>query len=619
MAYDAESIKVRDFREACRATPSMYLGDDKENGIFNGFLEILNNSCDEAIMGRGDTITVVVSPNSVSVEDKGAGVPRGPNKDCEEVLIELFTKSHTSGKFDSDNYTKVRGLHGVGSSAVCVCSKQFLVEVKRDGYVWNLDFEEGVPKTQTAIQGKATKETGTKITFIPNKEVFHLEEDSPAFDFNRIKEELELTSYFIPNVHFILVDGITGVKQDFYSKEGIKDFAKKKIRNPIHTNYIYGYKHFEDDVEVEVIAQWTTGKEQFYVFSNGALNAEGGTCISGAKTAFTRTVNSLSKNDFDGDAIRKGLVYIINIKHPNPIYQNQIKNKIQNTELKGYTQTVFTEALKEFSKRNPDDFNRIIEMLQKEQKAEAAAERARQAVLEGSLEVEKNQRRKVFATDKLKDAEFLGQDATLLIVEGNSAASSMAMARDIKHYGILAIRGKILNCLANPDEKVFANEEIKLLLSAMNIVPHRYDPSKLRYGRIAICTDADSDGYHIGLLIMSALQYLAPQFIQEKRLCWLRSPLYIVKSGKTETYFFTDAEYEKEREKIKGEVQRNKGLGALSPEQAKRSMFDKKYQRLDVLEPNEEAIKLLTDLMGEEVEPRRNYVFTNIDFSEIRE
>ena len=282
-------------------------------------------------------------------------------------------------------------------------------------------------------------------------------------------------------------------KYHFHRDNGIKDFAKDKISNPLHKSFIYGYKQFDDDVEIEVFAQWTADKEKTFIFSNGALNPEGGTPIAGAKAAFTRTVNSISKKEFDSDLIRRGLVYIINIKHPHPIYQNQVKNKIQNPELRGYTQTVFTEAIKEFATKHRDEFDKIIEILSKEKRAEAAAEKARQQVLNATKEIEKNQKKKMIASDKLKDAEFLGEDSTLLIVEGDSAASSIAKARDYKKYGILAIRGKILNCLAHPDEKIFENEEIKLLLSAMNIVPNKYDSSKLRYGKIGICVDADSD------------------------------------------------------------------------------------------------------------------------------
>ena len=619
MSYNANSIELRAFKDACRETPGMYLGADREDGIFNSFLEILNNSCDEAIMGRGNHIIVTLSDdlNICTIQDFGAGIPRGPNDKSKEILIDLFTTAHSSGKFNTTNYKKVRGLHGVGSSAVCVCSNYFKVISRRDGFNWTLKFIEGVPQTDIAIKGEATNETGTTIEFKPNKEIFHMKEDENAFSYERIRDELRLTSYFIPKIKFTIIH--KDKKETFLSQNGLRDFAADNITKPLHKNFIYGYKEFADEVEVEVFAQWTGGKEKSYIFSNGALNIDGGTPETGAKTAFTRTINSLSKGEFDADMIRKGLVYIVNIRHPHPIYQNQTKSKIQNAELRGYTQTVFTEAIKEFVRNNKNDFDKIIDILTKEKKAEAAAERARRQVLEATKDIEKNQKKKVFASDKLKDAEFLGENSTLLIAEGDSALGGLAQGRDYTHYGIMAIRGKIINALSNPEEKVYENEEIKLLLSAMNIVPGKYDAKKLRYGRLAICTDADSDGYHIGLLIMAALAYIAPQFIREGRLCWLRSPLYIVSNGKNESYYFTDEEFNAVKGKIKGEVQRNKGLGSLEPEQAKKSMFDPEYQRMDVMEYTEEAINLLYDLMGEDVEPRRKFIMENVDFSEIKE
>ena len=616
MSYNADSIKIRDFRDAARATPGMYIGADGQDAAFNCFLEVLNNSCDEAMMNRGKNITITLEGDKLTCSDEGAGCPHGKNKDCDEVLIELFTKAHTSGKFDNENYRKVRGCHGVGTSAVCVCSKKFEVYTRREGAEYYMSFTNGIPDFSTAKRLRDTNETGSTFSFIPDREVFHIPDELPCFDAERIKDELELTSYFIPNVSFFF--NYNGMQYHFHRDNGIKDFAKDKISNPLHKSFIYGYKQFDDDVEIEVFAQWTADKEKTFIFSNGALNPEGGTPIAGAKAAFTRTVNSISKKEFDSDLIRRGLVYIINIKHPHPIYQNQVKNKIQNPELRGYTQTVFTEAIKEFATKHKDEFDKIIEILSKEKRAEAAAEKARQQVLNATKEIEKNQKKKMIASDKLKDAEFLGEDSTLLIVEGDSAASSIAKARDYKKYGILAIRGKILNCLAHPDEKIFENEEIKLLLSAMNIVPNKYDSSKLRYGKIGICVDADSDGGHIALLIMAALRYLAPKFLEEGRLCWLRSPLYIVKNGKNTSYYFTDEEFNKVRGKIKGEVSRAKGLGALSQKQAEESMFGE-FQRMDRLDVDDEAIYFLESLMGVDVIPRKEFVFNEIDFSEIRE
>ena len=617
MSYTADSIQVKNFREACRSMPGMYIGTDGQDAAFNCFLEVLNNACDEAIMKRGDTIEITLTDDcdTLICKDNGAGVPHGKNKDCEEVLIELFTSAHSSGKFDTTNYKKVRGMHGIGTSAVCVCSTTFKVWTRRDGAEYYIDFIDGIPQMKTAQYIKDTKETGSTFMFTPDKQIFRIE--GPSFDYERIRQELELTSYFIPNVTFTLEYKNKKVK--YISKNGLKDFAKDKIQNPLHKSYIYGYKQFDDEVEVEVFAQWTAGKETRYIFSNGALNSDGGTPETGAKTAFTKTINSLSKGEFDPDMIRKGLVYIVNIRHPHPIYQNQTKNKIQNTELRGYTQTVFTEAIKDFANNHKDEFNKIIEILNRDRKAELAADKARLKVLQATNEIEKNQKRKVFASDKLKDAEFLGKDSILLIVEGNSAASSIVKARDYTKYGVLAIRGKIINPLSNNEEDVFENEEIKLLLSAMNIVPGKYDNRKLRYGKIGICVDADSDGYHIALLIMAVLQYLAPQFIQENRLCWLRSPLYIVKNGKQEQYFFTDEDFDKVRKTIKGEINRAKGLGALSVDQAHNSMFTEKYQRLDVLQPTENAIQLLYNLMGDNSSLRKEFIFNNVDFSQLRE
>ena len=313
------------------------------------------------------------------------------------------------------------------------------------------------------------------------------------------------------------------------------------------------------------------------------------------------------------------MFYVINCSVAQPSFANQTKSKINNTNLRTLASNAFSDALKQMKLKYSNEFDDIVEMMKKVEKAEKAAEKARQQILNAVKEVEKNQKKKVIYSDKLKDAEKLGQDAILLIAEGDSAMGGLTLARDYTKYGVMGIRGKIINCLSNPEEKIFQNEEIKLLLSAMNIVPGKYDSKKLRYGKLAICTDADSDGYHIGLLIMAALAHIAPQFIKEGRLCWLRSPLYIVHDGKKETYYFTDEELDQNRHKIKGEIQRNKGLGSLEPEQARESMFNPEYQRLDIMEYSEEAMDLLYSLMGEDVAPRRDFIMSNVDFSEIRE
>jgi DNA gyrase subunit B len=365
---------------------------------------------------------------------------------------------------------------------------------------------------------------------------------------------------------------------------------------------------------------WTRGREKSFTFTNGLFQSEGGTSLTGVKASITNFIKKEFKEGFEGDMARTGLVYAVACKTPNPSFANQTKTKINNPELRGLAQRATTQALTDFKVRRANEYKSVIDALTREKKAAAAAERARKQVMEASKDVEKNQKKKVFATDKLKDAEFLGEDSILLIAEGDSAMGGLTQARDYKKYGIMAIKGKIINALSNPEEKIFQNEEIKLLLSAMNIIPGKYDAKKLRYGKLAICTDADADGYHIGLLIMAALHFIAPQFIEEGRLFWLRSPLHIVTSGKTETYYFTDEELEaaKAQGKLKGEVVRNKGLGSLEAEQARKSMFTPEFQRMDPLIPDPDSIILLEQLMGKDILPRRDFV-NKIDFSEVRE
>ena len=617
MAYNADSIQVRDFRTAARATPGMYIGADGQDAMFNCFLEILNNACDEAIMGRGNEITVEVNDNDIKVIDKGAGVPHGKNKDTEEVLIEIYTSAHSSGKFDSANYKRVRGMHGIGSSTVCVCSKVFEVWTLRDGAEWYLAFKDGIPQSKTATRVRATKETGTTVHFEPDKSIFHLSEETPAFEKERIRNELRLTSYFIPNVTFIYKDGEKVEK--FLSKNGLKDFAADNINKPLHKQYIYATKTFDNDIDIEVFAQWTAGCEKCYVFSNGALNSGGGTPVSGMKTAFTRTINDLAKESFDGDMIRKGLVTIINIKHPHPVYQNQVKDKIQNQELRGYTQTAFTEAIKSWAASNVADFDKIINMLVKEAKADAAAEKARNAVLNMEKKEQEQKKRKISSSDKFKDCEKHGQDSMLIISEGNSALGGLMPARDVKTEALYAVRGKVKNLMKHPLDECLENQEVSDIILALGCgIQEKYNNKKLNYGKVAIATDADVDGYAIMCLIATMFYVLMPKFIEEGRLCWLRAPLYRLSKGNKRVFAYDDAELAELRKKYPDwEQGRNKGLGEMTSEDMEASMMSKSDRHLEVLTIGdvEAAAESLKMLMGPNVDDRRDFLFENVDFN----
>lgn len=618
MAYDINSIQSLDWRTGVRTRIQMYLGTDDIEGTYQALKEIINNSTDEAIAGYGKEIEISVSErmNEVTVRDYGRGVPFGMKGD-ENVLVSIYTKSHTGGKFDSTAYKNASGLNGVGGSCVCLSSKYFVVTSIRDGKKATAEFNKGI------LQNYSEKEctdvrTGTIVTFSPDEEVF--KNGNLGYSYERICKDIEDISYLYSGISFKVINVDTGKTSIYCAKNGIVDFVKKNVASPLNKHIIHRVIKDGND-SLEIAFQWGSKKEEPYVFVNGLRCPELGTPITGAKSAITRTFNSLSKQNFDGDRIRENLFYVVNCSVENPSFANQTKGKINNANLRTMASNCFSDALKEMAFKYKDEFDTIVELLKKVEKAEAAAEKARQQVLNASKEIEKNQKRKVFASDKLKDAEFLGENSTLLIVEGKSALGGIAQARDYTKYGLMGIKGKMLNCLSNPEEKIFKNEEIKLLLSAMNIVPEKYNSKKLRYGKLGICVDADSDGRHIALLIMACIAYFAPDFIKEGRLCWLRSPLYIVNNKNEESYYFSDEEFNlaKAQGKIKGEVTRAKGLGELPAETAKRSMFSEKYQRLEVIEYDEQAIDLLYQLMGIQVEPRRNFIMENVDFSEIHE
>lgn len=617
MDYGINDIKSLSFKDAVRARVQMYLGSDDLDGTYQAFKEIINNSTDEAIAGYGNKIEIYVNEteNYIAVRDYGRGVPFGIREDGENVLISIYSKSHTGGKFEEGPYKNASGLNGIGAKCVCLSSEKFEVQSNRNGKTACAFFEKG--NLVNYKEGTTKDPDGTYVRFKPDKEVFKT--GKIGYSYQKICEDIKDISYLYSGIKFVIKNDETNEVQTYCAKNGIIDFVKDTIKKPLHKHIIYNSVVDTNGDKVEIAFQWGDGKEESYVFVNGLRCPEGGSPITGAKSAITRTFNSLSKSSFDGDSIRGGLFYVINCSVAQPSFANQTKSKINNTNLRTLASNAFSDALKQMKLKYSNEFDDIVEMMKKIEKAEKAAEKARQQILNAVKDVEKNQKRKVFASDKLKDAEFLGENSTLLIVEGNSAMGGMSQARDYTKYGLLAIRGKIINCLSNPEEKIFQNEEIKLLLSAMNIIPGKYDPKKLRYGRLAICTDADSDGYHIGLLIMAALSYLAPQFIKEGRLCWLHAPLYIISDGKKETYAFTDEEMNSMRGKIKGNISRNKGLGEMNPESARRSMFTSEFQRMEVLEYSDEAMEILYALMGEDVEPRRDFVMTKIDFSEIRE
>ena len=614
--YTANDIVSLSAGRAFREKIGMYLTADRQEAINLGLRELIVNVQDEYEVYKPKnprlSITLNSSTHEIIVEDNMRGIPVGVREDGMNSLTAAFLIPHSGGKHQEGAYSSAVGINGEGNKIVCHTAEWLEVQVMREGKIWFQRFEsndEGAKAvTDVQVIGDCGDSTGTRIKYKPDSKVY----DSCFIDVPKLRKMLEEISLFTKGLTIVLdIDGNT---ETLLSKNGLIDGLSSD--NILTKPFSYFYE--TEDCKVELALQWVTKGGEIKGYANGLFMPDGGAFITGFKTSLTRTFNSLAKQNYSGDTIRNILDGFVSVKVKVGQFSNQQKSSLANPEARTATSTAISNALKDFAMRQKSEFDKVLELLGKLAKAEAAAEKARRQVLEATRDIEKNQRKKVFASDKLKDAEFLGESSTLLIVEGDSAASSIAKARDYKKYGILAIRGKMLNCLAHPDEKIFENEEIKLLVSAMNIIPNKYNSEKLRYGKIGICVDADSDGGHIALLIMSALHYLAPKFLDEGRLCWLRSPLYIVKNGKTCSYYFTDEEFNKVRGKIRGEVTRAKGLGALSPEMAQESMFGE-YQRMDVLEVDEDAKILLENLMGIDVEYRRQFVFNEIDFSEIRE
>ena len=616
MAYTINDIESLSFKDGVRQRIAMYLGSADMQGVYNAIQEIISNSIDEFYMGYGSKIVIELDGNNIHIRDWGRGVPFGIKADGSNTLVDIYSRAHTGGKFNDKVYNSVAGLNGIGAKATCLSSIEFQVRSYRSGMMGFAHFKKGELVDYQEGPQEGIVQDGTSIRFEPDPEVYNLE--PITIDFDVLCARCKNLSYLTRGFTFDLWDKKKNKHVVYCAKNGLLDLIKDNADGAIHSTPVY-HTIKEGPIEAEIAMMWTKGKEKSFTFTNGLHQSEGGTSLTGVKTAITNFIKKQFKGEFDGDMARTGLVYAVACKIPNPSFANQTKTKINNPELRGIAQRAAGAGLEDFTRKKANEFQIITDFLAKERKAEQAAERARRQVLDAVKDIEKNQKKKMFASDKLKDAEFLGENSTLLIAEGDSALGGLALGRDYTKYGIMAIRGKIINALSNPDEKVYNNEEIKLLLSALNIIPGKYDSKKLRYGKLAICTDADSDGYHIGLLIMAALAHLAPEFIKEGRLCWLRSPLYIVTNGKTESYYFTDEEFNAAKGKIKGEVQRNKGLGSLEPEQAKKSMFDPACQRMDVMEYSEDAMNLLYDLMGEDVEPRREFIMSNVDFSEIRE
>lgn len=611
--YGINDIETLSFKDGVRKRIAMYLGSADMQGVYNSIQEIISNSIDEFYMGFGKEIKISLDENTIVVQDFARGVPFGKKSDGTNVLVDIYSKPHTGGKFNDKVYNSVAGLNGIGAKATCLSSKRFEVTSYREGKCATAIFEKG--NLISYNEGKSDrKQSGTTIKFTPDEEVYNLEPIN--IEFERLCNTCKNLSYLTKGLTFSLEDCKNSKTVTYCAKNGLLDLIADKAENPVHEHPIY-YQLKDGQNEVEIALQWTKGKEKIYVFTNGLENIEGGTSLTGLKTAITRNLNKEFKRNFSGEMARTGLVAAISCKTPNPSFANQTKTKINNPELRQLTDRAFSDYFKIYVRQYIQDAELIKEFLSKEEKAEEAADRARNAVINAQAKIVTSRAKKTVMPEKLKDAEFLGDDAILLIAEGNSAMAGLASGRDTEKYGILAIRGKIRNLLSCPLDEGLENEEVQSILTALGCgILDKYDNKKLRYGKVAIAVDADDDGCHIACLIMSLFKALMPQFIEEGRLCWLKAPLFKVTKAKTDYYFYDEEELNKSQ--IKGEQVRYKGLGEMSANDTKNSMFSKTNQRIEILMPDDNSFIRLEELMGSRVEPRKDFVFSGaIDFSKI--
>ena len=623
--YDANSIQHLTFREGVRQRIGIYLGSADHTGVIAALLELINNGTDEAlVVPDAKLIEVVVGKDWASCRDYGRGMPHGANNFSKEVMIDLLTENHTGGKFNDNAYGgKSRGLNGTGSGATCCSSDWFKISSYRDGAEWYMEFEEGIPKWEVCQKKPLNgQKRGTYIIFKPSQEVFKSE--PVYFDYEEICNQMKEYSYFNKGITFKVTNAETKEVRSYVSNNGLMDFVKDNFEKPIHKTPLH-CQITENDIDVEIILQWTaTRTERFYLFSNGGENENGGTPITGIKTSLTNFFKKKIK-DGDPDILRKGLIYVCSVNLKNPVYDGQTKSKITNPELRGLCQRATTKMLEDFERQHKAEFDRIMEKLLIEVKADAAAEKKRQQVLNAEKEINNEKKKRAILADKLKDCQVHGSEsgAVLAICEGDSALGALVQARPIENVALLPIRGKIISALKNPVEKVLENEEVKAIFSCLGCgFFEKYNSKKLNYQYVAIAADQDADGRNIGDLIITLFYFMCPKFIEEGRLLWMQMPLFVLKYKDKTLYAFSDAEKDqmiKTYGKPK-EIGRKKGIGENSPKETEEAVFgsQKRWYQLTV-EDAEVFSRQIEMLMGKEVDERKIFIMENVDFSKVCE
>jgi DNA gyrase subunit B len=615
--YGAESIKVLEGLEGVRMRPAMYIGGTGKDGLHHLVYEVVDNSVDEALAGYCKVIYVTINKDgSVTVVDDGRGIPVDIHPTYKVPALELaLTKLHAGGKFDRKSYQISGGLHGVGVSVVNALSKKLIIEVRKEGKVYRQEYSRGDKKTKLEVVGKCKEEdSGTTVTFWPDPEIFSVTD----FDYKVLETRFREITFLNAGLKIILVDEGKNKKEEFLAEGGLIEFVKwmNKSKEVLHKP-IY-FKREISGVVIDVAIQYNSGyQENIFGFVNTINTVEGGTHVSGFKSALTRVVNDYIKKtgngkeiDLSGDDTREGITAIISIKIPDPQFEGQTKTKLGNSEVKGQVESIVTSALSEFFEENPPIAKRIAAKVMEAAKARLAAKKAKELV----------RRKSAFSLGglpgKLADCSSNKTDDTeLYIVEGDSAGGSAKQSRNKEVQAVLPLKGKILNVeKANPS-KVFSSEEITNMITAVGTgVGEQFDLSKLRYGKVVIMTDADVDGEHIKTLLLTFFFRFMPQLIENGRIYAAMPPLFRVRKGQ-DFYVYSDEELKKIMDKVgsNANVTRFKGLGEMGVDQLWETTMNPKSRKIKkiFIEDAIEADRVFSMLMGDDVQARKDFIHEN--------
>lgn len=620
-AYDDSQIQVLEGLEAVRKRPGMYIGSTSARGLHHLVWEVVDNSIDEALAGFCTKIDVIVHKNnSITVIDNGRGIPVGENAKLKRPTLEVvLTVLHAGGKFGGDDsgYKVSGGLHGVGISVVNALSELLTVQVKREGKVHQQEYRRGAPQYDVKVIGE-TEETGTTVTFQPDPEIF---KETTEYDFDILQSRIRELAFLNKGIEINLIDERTDVATTHMYEGGIISFVQHLNRNREVVNelpiYVEGSK---DNISIEIALQYNDSyTENIYSFANNINTHEGGTHESGFKSALTRILNdyarksnSLKESDsnLSGDDVREGLAAIISVKIPEPQFEGQTKTKLGNSEVRGIVESLFAEKLQTFMEENPAVAKRILEKGIQAARAREAARKARELTRRKSaLEVSALPGK--LADCSSKDASI----SEIYIVEGDSAGGSAKQGRDRHFQAILPLRGKILNVEKARLDRILSNTEIRAMITAFGTgISDDFDINKARYHKIIIMTDADVDGAHIRTLLLTFFYRYMKKLIETGYVYIAQPPLFKLERNKTIRYAYN----EKQRETIMQEfgegakvnVQRYKGLGEMNPEQLWETTMDPESRTLlqVTIEDAIEADTLFDSLMGDNVEPRRDFI-----------